>query len=81
MNFYLKEMGFILCFSSYIEDKEKKIVKRFLEEKLQFLEFVGLFKNKVKKLLRNFMKKLGRNSEENYEKCVNCFNIRVCVRE
>lgn len=60
----------------YIEDKEKKTVKRPLEEKLQSPEFAGLSKNKVKKLLRNPMKKLGRNSEENYEKCVNCPNIR-----
>lgn len=74
-------MSFILCSSPYIEDKEKKTVKRPLEEKLQSPEFAGLSKNKVKKLLRNPMKKLGRNSEENYEKCVNCPNIRVCVRE
>lgn len=76
-------MGFIFCSSPYIEDKdkEKRTVKRPLEEKLQSPEFAGLSKNKVKKLLRNPMKKLGRNSEENYEKCVTCPNIRVCVRE
>ncbi|XP_078317177.1 tRNA-dihydrouridine(16/17) synthase [NAD(P)(+)]-like isoform X2 [Crassostrea virginica] len=62
----------------YNEDKtkEKKTMKRPLEEKLKSPEFAGLSKNKVKKLLRNPLKRLGRSSEENYDKCVACPNIR-----
>lgn len=55
-------------------------MKRPLEEKLKSPEFAGLSKNKVKKLLRNPLKRLGRSSEENYDKCVACPNIRVSVR-
>ncbi|XP_048762368.1 tRNA-dihydrouridine(16/17) synthase [NAD(P)(+)]-like isoform X2 [Ostrea edulis] len=58
------------------KNKDKRTVKRPLEEKLQSPEFAGMSKNKVKKLLRNPLKKLARSSEENYEKCVACANIR-----
>ncbi|XP_061191189.1 tRNA-dihydrouridine(16/17) synthase [NAD(P)(+)]-like [Saccostrea echinata] len=58
------------------KNKDKKTIKRPLEEKLQSPEFAGLSKNKIKRLLRNPLKKLTRGSEENYEKCVACCNIR-----
>lgn len=79
---YMYLMFIYVCFSPNDKEKnkDKRTVKRPLEEKLQSPEFAGMSKNKVKKLLRNPLKKLARSSEENYEKCVACANIRVCIK-